>query len=61
LINLCEGQSFFVINERVGNIRYIGELTYRNASAVDYFICTPDFIKCIDVFIILGVTQNKFC
>jgi hypothetical protein len=26
----------------------IDELTCRNASAVDYFICTPNFIKCID-------------
>ena len=61
LISLCKRQRFFVMNGRVGNIRYRGELTYRNASAVDYFICTPDFIKCIDVFIVLDVTQNKFC
>ena len=52
LINLCKGQSFF---------RYTCELTYRNANAVDYFICTPYFIKCIDVFIVLDVTQSKFC
>ena len=39
LINLCKGQSFFVMDGRVGNIRYIGELTYMNARAVDYLIC----------------------
>ena len=49
------------MNGRVGHIRYIGELTYRNASALDYSICTPDFITCIDVFIVLGVTQSKLC
>ena len=53
LINLCKGHSFYIMYGRVGNIRYIGELTYRNASAVDYFICTPHFIKCIEVFIVL--------
>jgi hypothetical protein len=33
---------------RVGNDSNIGEFTCRNASAVDYFICSPNFIKCID-------------
>lgn len=47
------------MNGRVGNIRYIGELTYRNVGAVDYFICTPDFIKCIDALIVLDLSQIK--
>jgi hypothetical protein len=36
------------MNARVGSGINIGELTCRNASAVDYFICTPSLIKCID-------------
>jgi len=59
LINLCKGQSFFIMNGRVRNIRYIGELTYRNAGAVDYFICTPDFIKYIDALIVLDLSPIK--
>ena len=39
------------MNGRVGSDSNIGELTCRNASAVDYFICSPnltvlDFSKC---------------
>ena len=48
LINLCKGQNLFIMNRRVGSDNNIGELTCRNASAVDYFICSPNFIKCID-------------
>ena len=48
LINLCKGQNLFIMNGRVGSDSNIGELTCRNASAVDYFICSSNFIKCID-------------
>jgi hypothetical protein len=48
LINLCKGQNLFIMNGRVGNDSNIGELTCRNASAVYYFICSQNFIKCID-------------
>jgi hypothetical protein len=45
LINLCKGQNLFIMKGRVGSDSNIGELTCRNASAVDYFICSPNFIK----------------
>ena len=48
LINLCTGQNSFIMNGGVGSDSNIGELTCRNASTVDYLICTPNFIKCID-------------
>jgi hypothetical protein len=47
LINLCKGQNLFIMNGRVGSDSKIGVLTCRNASVVDYFICSPNFIKCI--------------
>ena len=53
LINLCKGQNLFIMNARVGSDINIGELTCRNASAVDYFICTPSLIKCIDDLTVL--------
>ena len=56
LINLCQGQNLFIMNGRVGSDSNIGELTCRNASAVYYFICSPNFIKCIDDF-----TVFDFC
>ena len=36
------------MNGGVGYDSNIGELTCRNASTVDYLICTSNFIKCID-------------
>ena len=48
LIILCTGQNSFIMNGGVGSDSNIGELTCRNASTVDYLICTPNFIKCID-------------
>ena len=57
LINLCKGQNLFIINGRVGSDRNIGELTCRNASVVDYFICTPNFIKCIDDLTVLDFSK----
>ena len=57
LINLCKGQNLFIMNGRVGNDSNIGELTCRNASAVDYFICSPNFIKCIDDLTVLDFSK----
>ena len=57
LINLCKGQNLFIMNARVGSGINIGELTCRNASAVDYFICTPSLIKCIDDLTVLDFSK----
>ena len=57
LINLCKGQNLFIMNGRVGSDSNIGELTCRNASAVDYFICSPNFIKCIDDLTVLDFSK----
>jgi hypothetical protein len=59
LINLCKGQNLFSMNGRVGSDSNIGELTCKNASAVDYFICSPNFIKCINDLTVLG-TRVRF-
>ena len=45
------------MNGRGGNYSNIGEFTCRNASAVDYFICTPNFIKCIDDLTVLDFSK----
>ena len=45
------------MNGRVGSDSNIGELTCRNASAVDYFICSPNFIKCIDDLTVLDFSK----
>ena len=57
LINLCKGQNLFIMNGQVGSDSNIGELTCRNASAVDYFICSPNFIKCIDDLTVLDFSK----
>jgi hypothetical protein len=36
-------QNLLIMNGRVGSDSNIGELTCRNASAVYYFICSPNF------------------
>ena len=38
----------------------LDELTCRNASAVDYFICSPTFIKCIDDLTVLDFSKCFF-
>jgi hypothetical protein len=45
------------MNGRVGSDSNIGELTCRNASAVYYFICSPNFIKCIDHLTVLDFSK----
>jgi hypothetical protein len=45
------------MNGRVGSDSNIGELTCRNVSAVDYFICSPNFIKCIDDLTVLDFSK----
>jgi hypothetical protein len=57
LINLCKGQNLFIMNAREGSDINIGELTCKNASAVDYFICTPSLIKCIDDLTVLDFSK----
>ena len=60
LINLCKEQNLLSMNGRVGSDSNIGELTCRNASAVDYFICKPNFIKCIDDLTVLDFSKCFF-
>ena len=57
LINFCKEQYLFIMNGRVGRDSNISELTCRNASAVDYFICSPNFIKCIDDLTVLDFSK----
>jgi hypothetical protein len=57
LINLFKGQNLFIMKGRVGSDSNIGELTCRNASAVDYFICSPNFIKCIVDLTVLELSK----
>jgi hypothetical protein len=45
------------MNGRVGSDSNIDELTCRNDSAVDYFICSPNFIKCIDDLTVLDFSK----
>ena len=45
------------MNGRVGSDSNIGELICRNASAVDYFICSPNLIKCIDDLTVLDFSK----
>jgi hypothetical protein len=57
LINLCKVQNLFIMNGREGSDSNIGKLTCRNASAVDYFICSPNIIKCIDDLTVLDFSN----
>ena len=53
-------QNLLIMNGRVGSDSNIGELTCRNASAVYYFLCSPNFIKCIDDLTVLDFSKCFF-
>ena len=44
LLNLCRGNDLFIVNGRIGDNKE-GNLTCRNASVVDYTICSSEFLK----------------
>ena len=50
LIDLCIRLNLFIVNGRVGEDAGIGYLTCKNASVVDYFICSPKLFPIIVAF-----------
>jgi hypothetical protein len=44
LLYLCRGNDLFIVNGRIGDNKE-GNLTCRNASVVDYTICSSEFLK----------------
>lgn len=57
LLNFCKGNCFFILNGRVGNDKNIGKLTCRNASVVDYCICSPELLFSIYDFDVLDTSK----
>ena len=51
LLSLCKTNNLLIVNGRFDN-NSRGDLTFRNISAIDYFLCDPDIFKHIDDFIV---------
>jgi hypothetical protein len=45
LLELCRGNSLFLLNGRVGEDQHEGRLTCKNSSTVDYCLCTVYLIR----------------
>ena len=50
LLDLCISLDMFIVNGRVGSDTPIGGATCKNVSVVDYAICTPNVLTCINDF-----------
>ena len=50
LLELCRGNSLFLLNGRVGEEQHEGRLTCKNSSTVDYCLCTVYLLKYINNF-----------
>jgi hypothetical protein len=48
LLELCRGNSLFLLNGRVGEDQHEGRLTCKNSSTVDYCLCTVYLLKYIN-------------
>ena len=57
LLNFCKGNSMFIVNGRIGNDKGIGRFTCRNASIVDYCVCSPELLNFITEFEILETNR----
>ena len=51
LLNLCKTNNLLIVNGRFDN-NSRGDLSFRNISAIDYFLCDPDIFKHMDDFIV---------
>ena len=52
LLDLCKSLDMFIVNGRVGSDAQIGKVTCKNVSVVDYAICTPNVLTCINDFFV---------
>jgi len=50
LLDLCKVLNLLIVNGRAGEDSRIGKLTCKNASVVDYFICSPQLFPAIHQF-----------
>jgi hypothetical protein len=50
LIELCISQNLLIVNGRVGDDAGVGKLTCKNASCVDYVLCSPEIFEYISHF-----------
>ena len=57
LLNFCKGNGVFILNGRAFGDKNIGKFTCRNASVVDYCICTPDILFSVCSFNILETSK----
>ncbi|XP_033736865.1 uncharacterized protein LOC117325053 [Pecten maximus] len=53
LIDFCKFNDLFICNGRTGHDKSVGKLTCKNASVVDYVLCSSKLVKNIDDFEIL--------
>jgi hypothetical protein len=57
LLELCRCNNIFICNGRIGDDKGIGKFTSKNASVVDYAICSPLLFKIIDNFSVLETSK----
>ena len=50
LLDLCKSLDMFIVNGRVGSDTPIGKATCENVSVVNYAICTPNVLSCMNDF-----------
>ena len=48
LLELCRGNSLYLLNGRVGEDQHKGRLICKNSSTVDYYLCTVYLLKYIN-------------
>ena len=54
LLDFCQGDDLFIINGRIGQDDLIDpKATCKVRSKIDYFICSPNMIRCVCVFSVL--------
>jgi hypothetical protein len=57
LLELCRCNNIFICNGRIGGAKGISKFTSKNASVVDYAICSPLLFKIIDNFSVLETSK----
>ena len=52
LIDFCKNNSMYILNGRTGSDQYVGKVTCKNVSTVDYFISSPNIVPRMKEFYI---------
>ena len=57
LIDLCKNFGVVIVNGRVGKDAYLGKVTCKDASVVDYCIESPEIFPCLTEFEVLPFNE----